>query len=234
MTRSPARSAIWAPGPRRPVLPPRAVHVWRVDLTAVSDSVTAALSPDERARMGRFVRVDDGRRWARARGVLRALLARYLHVEPASLEFSVGPHGKLLLTGRRERTSLAFNLSHSRALALYAFSHAGACGVDVEVDRARSIDELALARRTLGATEAQRLASLKAEQRRREFLRAWTRHEASLKCRGAGLCEPRDPTGLERVGGRVWIAKLEPGGAAAGALAVGTPPQKLALFDWRE
>ena len=50
-------------------------------------------------------------------------------------------------------------MSHSGRLALYAFSDAGAVGVDVEVAR-RPIDELAIAARTLGATEAQRLEAL--------------------------------------------------------------------------
>ncbi len=59
-------------------------------------------------------------------------------------------------------------------------------GVDVEVGR-RSVEEIAVARSWLGAAQARRLEALDPAIRRREFLRAWTRHEAQLKCLGVGI-----------------------------------------------
>lgn len=77
-------------------------------------------------------------------------------------------------------------MSHSGELALYAFSTAGAVGVDLETAR-RPIDEVAIAARLFREADAQRLQSLAPRARRREFLRLWTRYEAELKCRGLGI-----------------------------------------------
>ena len=63
---------------------------------------------------------------------------------------------------------------------------AGPVGVDVEVPR-RAIDEVALAARAFGPAEARRLEGLDPAVRAQEFLRAWVRHEAQLKCRGTGI-----------------------------------------------
>ena len=118
----------------------------------------------------------------RSRGILRALLGRYLQRDPGTLRFNLRPHGKPALLGG----GTAFNLSHSGTLALYALSASGEVGVDVQTDR-RRIDEAAIARRFLNATDVRRLAQLPPPERRSEFLRAWVRHEAALKCRDAGF-----------------------------------------------
>ena len=139
-----------------------------------------------------MARERDGHLWARGRGALRALLGRYLSCDPRALRFANELHGKPALLRearlpdppRREPTTarLPFNMSHSQRLALYAFAEAGPVGVDVEVPR-RAIDEVALAARAFGPAEARRLEGLDAARRGQEFLRAWVRHEAQLKCR---------------------------------------------------
>ena len=156
--------------------------MWRVDLAAVDERLAGLLGEQEQARAERIL--DDRARplWMRSRGVLRALLGRYLQRDPGTLRFSLGAHGKPALLGGGP----AFNLSHSGTLAVYAISASGEVGVDVQLAR-RRIDEAAIARRFLAAADAQRLAQLPAPERRREFLRAWVRHEATLKCRGTGF-----------------------------------------------
>jgi 4'-phosphopantetheinyl transferase len=231
----------WAPGPLRPLLAEHAVHVWRADLGAVPDELGYLLDDDERARAARFANARDAERWRRSHGLLRTLLGRYVQLEPASLRFAAGEHGKPALaqdtgasSARAERKSappsdvpqLNFNMSHSRQLALYAFSHAGAVGVDVETARPR-VDEVAIAARMLGDGEAQRLRALDPASRKREFLRAWTRHEATLKCVGVGI------------GGRAgaeyppWIIELEMGHDAAGAVAAEQAARELRCWDWQ-
>jgi 4'-phosphopantetheinyl transferase len=228
----------WAPGPLRPVLADGAVHVWRADLTAVAEELEELLCEEERARAGRIVNPRDGQLWSRSRGLLRALLGRYLRRDPGSLRFAPGEHGKPALvrdadeSPARAPSSRApeprFNMSHSGQLALYAFSAAGAVAVDVEGAR-RSIDEVAIAARALGAAEARRLQALAPEARRQEFLRAWTRHEATLKCLGVGIGGAGDAIAARKP----WIAQLDVGPDAAAAVAAERPAGELLCWDWR-
>jgi len=214
--------------------------VWRADLEAVTDDLGELLSSDERARAQRLVRERDRQPWIRSRGALRALLGRYLHGDPSALRFGAGAHGKLALiddasvsrtapepvSAPPTPTRISFNLSHSGKLALYAFTPTAAVGIDVELAR-RPIDALAIAARTFGPVEARRLEELDQATREREFLRAWVRHEAELKCLGVGI------GGAVAAGARrPWIAELAVGPRAAAAVAVEGPPRELRCWDW--
>jgi 4'-phosphopantetheinyl transferase len=217
---------VWAPGPSRPRLAAGAVHVWRADLAHADTSLGELLSEDERERAGRLLNEHQRELWRRSRGLLRELLGRYLQADPPSLRFADGEHGKPGLADADPDTP-AFNMSHSGQLALYAFSAAGAVGVDVEVAR-RPVDEVAIAARMLGEGEAQRLQALEPESRRREFLRAWARHEAELKCLGVGLGE----ASAGRSGPRPSVVELELGLEAGAAVASEQPAQELCCMDW--
>ena len=244
MTRSAARSGTaigsrkaspgildaWEPGPHRPRLASGSVHVWRADLRCVGDEVLASLCAEERERAARFPHERDGLLWARARGVLRGLIGRYLDVEPSTVQFRLEGHGKPSLWRPVTSPPLSFNLSHSGPLALYAFSQAGSVGVDVQSTRARRANEPAIAARALGAQEGRRLAGLRPPEREPEFLRAWARVEATLKCAGAGLwARGRANGGAARRshGRQPWVIELAVGGRAAAALAVQTRPQEV-------
>lgn len=73
------------------------VHLWRARLD-VPDSVLAGLhstlAPDEAARAARFRHQQDHDRYVAARGALRAILGRYLAVEPCRVRFEYNTHGK--------------------------------------------------------------------------------------------------------------------------------------------
>src|SRR5271155_1853637 len=114
----------WTPGPLRPLLAEREVHVWRAELAAVAEDLQELLNDEERARAARMVNERDRELWRRSRGLLRALLGRYLQREPRSLRFVVGEHGKPALA-QDASPRVAFNMSHSGQIALYAFSGAG-------------------------------------------------------------------------------------------------------------
>jgi len=219
----------WAPGPLRPQLADGAVHVWRADLASVSKELGELLSREERERAARFVNERRGELWRRSRGLLRALLGRYLQREPSSLRFALGEHGKPELVASSSAASLSFNMSHSGSLALYAFSSAGEIGVDVEVAR-RQIDEVAVARSTFGEVAARRLASLDPGSRHQEFLRAWTRHEAALKCLGVGI----GGTLADVRRSKLWVAELELSELdAAAAVAAERRARTLCCWQWR-
>ncbi len=215
------------PGPRRPKLADGAVHVWRADLAAVPKELGELLSREERARAARLVNEQRGELWRRSRGLLRELLGRYLQCDGSSLRFALGEHGKpaLILDGDDR---LSFNMSHSGSMALYGFSGAGEIGVDVEVAR-RTIEEVAVAHRTLGRPTAERLEGLDPAARRREFLCAWARHEAALKCLGVGIGGTQADVGAAEL----WVVELELGHAdTAGAVAVEGRARELCCWQW--
>jgi 4'-phosphopantetheinyl transferase len=206
-----------------------AVDVWVADLAATSAQLEALLSPQELLRAARFASPEDGRLWARAHGILRTLLGGYLARDPLALEFDAGLQGKPVLAGVAPQTPhLHFNLSHSGSLALFAFTTAGEIGVDVELAH-EGTDVLAVAARAFGPARAQQLAELAAGSREREFLKAWTRHEARLKCIGIGIGGAGAPSPSAEQG---WVADVDVGQGAAGAVAMSAAPHELNRRDW--
>src|ERR1035441_3787519 len=190
------------------------VDVWRADLAAVGDELEDLLCAEELARAARIVRERERVLWARARGVLRALLGRYLGRDLRTLEFVLGPHGKpALLRGGWEPgpdaaaagaagPDLRFNLSHSGTLALYAVTAGREVGVDIECARERY---------TAG------------------FLRAWVAREAAVKCRGSGLAVPLEGSLLQD---DLWSTQLDVGRQASAAVSVEGGRCALAFRDY--
>jgi 4'-phosphopantetheinyl transferase len=237
---APLRS--WPPGPPHVRACAGAIDVWRADLTAIGDGLEDLLCADERARAARIVPARKRVLWAHSRGVLRALLGRYLERDPRALRFVLGPHGKPALArdGTDAGGDLRFNLSHSGRLALIAVSAAREVGVDLEIAGRRVLDEPAIAARVLGRAQAERLAELDPQTREREFMRAWVAHEAAVKCLGVGLglgievATPGDSTSGLATQGDLWTAELDvgPDGYAA-AVAVAGGECELHRWDWR-
>jgi 4'-phosphopantetheinyl transferase len=161
---------------------PGELHLWRVEL------------PEDERR-------------AAAWAALAAILAAYLG-GPAAASLATDPTGKPRLAEAPER--LSFNLSHSGGLALVAVAPGGfEVGVDVERHKPRR-DLARLAARWLPAADAAAVAEAPGAARERVFYAAWTRHEARVKCTGAGLGGP--PPGDEIVARQLGI---DPGYAAA-------------------
>jgi 4'-phosphopantetheinyl transferase len=174
------------------------IHVWRFELPAGAGRAAA--------------------RSARAR-----LLAAYLG-DPVPIELRSDRNGKPRLATKPER--LSFNLSHSGRLALVAIASDGV-EVGIDVERLRPRRDLArLADRWLPAEDAVAVAAAPPAEREGRFYAAWTRHEARVKCTGAGLAGP--PPGPEV---RAWPLAIDPGYAAAVALATTTEP-RIVLRAW--
>jgi 4'-phosphopantetheinyl transferase len=179
----------------RPELEPpteQEIHIWRVELG------------------------DDDRRGA-AREARDRILSDYLGGdEPAALAVAAG--GKPHLADEPER--LSFNLSHAGRLALVAIAPGGVeVGVDVERLKERR-DLPRLAARWLPAADASAVATAPPGERERLFYAAWTRHEARVKCTGAGLAGP--PPGREVT---AWPISIDLGYAAAVAVAATAEPR---------
>lgn len=166
----------------RPVLcelKPDETHVWSARL---SDELLATLpevlDEAERQRAKRFVFDRHATHFRCARTILRLLLARYLNDDPASIQFTYGPHGK---PGVEQ---LRFNVSHSHDLALFAFTRLPAVGVDLELRRPVPSAE-AIASHFF--SPAEHAALVEQPDVGTAFLRCWTRKEALVKAIGDGL-----------------------------------------------
>src|SRR5262245_29954900 len=92
---------IWRSPPADLLLAPGEVHVWRVALNLAAARIEAlqqTLSTDELDRAERYHFPNDRQRFIAARGVLRAILGRYLKVEPSQIHFCYNAYGKPALS----------------------------------------------------------------------------------------------------------------------------------------
>lgn len=185
-------AGVWRPPPESLVLNREEVHVWSAHLNVLPTTVRSladTLSPAERARAGRFRFEKDRNRYIVARGILRAILGRYLRVAPAEIRFAYNYYGKPALAAEGDAKPLRFNLSHSHQLALYAFTLEREIGIDVEYIRPDIANE-EIAERFFSPNEVVQLRSLSPEMRTEAFFNCWTRKEAYIKARGEGLSYP--------------------------------------------
>jgi 4'-phosphopantetheinyl transferase len=172
-------------------LSPRYVDVWAIRTevsTAVAERLERILAPDERNRAARFHFDHLRLAFIAARGALRLLLGCYLKLPPASIQIAYGSNGKPGLT---ESERVKFNVSHSGALAVFAF--AVGCDIGVDVEQIHPLANLRhIAERTFCPEEAAEIMLLPEHQRDRAFFVCWTRKEAYVKAIGTGLSSPFD------------------------------------------
>lgn len=157
------------------------IHVWIASLDGRDTKITV-LDAEERRRAERFSRPGPRADFIRTRTILRQVLAGYLGCDPASLAFTLGPHGKPALAG----TSLQFNASHSGGCLLIAVRWHDPVGVDVEAQRDVA-NAAAIARRFFTAAEASQIEALPAARQAEAFRALWTLKEAVVKAAGEAL-----------------------------------------------
>jgi 4'-phosphopantetheinyl transferase len=159
-------------------------HLWIADLDHASVD-TSALSTDESERARRFKAPLHQKRFARGRSLVRHLAGRYLRCDPGEIRFGYGAAGKPRIL-HPATPALHFNVAHSEATILIAFSLDAELGVDVE--RLRTLpDEAELVTRFFHPDEIASYHALPPSLRSRGFANAWTRKEAVLKACGEGL-----------------------------------------------
>lgn len=180
------------------------VHVWRAfpdSECAQPHLLEALLSDEERARASRYVFPRDRDRFLSTRGILRSLLSRYLGRPPSAIEFAYEPAGKPALRPLSSDPRISFNVSHSGAMAVYAFSSCRDVGIDVEAVRFNNTNQ-GLAERFFSTAERAELLSLPVEKRNEAFFRYWTCKEAYVKARGVGLGIPLNSFDVSLAHGR--------------------------------
>jgi 4'-phosphopantetheinyl transferase len=243
---------IWVSPPADLVLPADAVHIWRGELNQPAgrlDQLASTLSPDEHERAARFHFDHHRRHFIAGRGMLRAILGRYLNVPPSQLEFTYSAKGKpsLATSLPHLQSNLRFNLSHSHELALYALTYGRDLGVDLE-HVGRKIEGMQIADRFFSPREVRVLRSLPDHLQREAFFTCWTRKEAFIKARGDGLSLPLDqfdvtlrpgePAVLLRTDfdppevGKWSLQALSPGPGYVGAVAVAGHGLQLGCWQW--
>lgn len=146
------------------------------------------LAADEIARADRFHFAKDRNHYLVARGLLRKLLAAYLGIGPTELRFVYAEKGKPSLEASQQG-EINFNLAHSKARAIYAFSRGRELGVDLEFIREDLAGEQ-IAERFFSEREIDQLRTVPAALRKQAFFNCWTRKEAYIKARGEGLSMP--------------------------------------------
>lgn len=166
------------------------IHLWGFSLEEGAGCVErcrAVLSHDEQSRVARFVRHEHRISYVLSRGGLRAVLARYVGVDPSALMFQSGPNGKpLLVDGHGRPDALKFNLAHSHGRMVVAVAQGREVGVDLERIRA-PVDVSKLSERFYASEEHERIMCYSGFERARMFYRYWVAKEAVLKGQAVGL-----------------------------------------------
>lgn len=180
----------WGTPPKNYQLSPHEIHFWlaALDPPQGENNYRELLPAVEIARADRFIFKKHRHRFARGRGILRQLLAKYLNKKPQELDFEYNSRGKpfLKLAGG---TPLVFNLSHSEDHALFGFQWGGRLGVDIEkIERKR--DYQGIAQRFFSWGEQKLLTKFPPGDQGRVFYRIWVLKEAFIKGIGEGLGFP--------------------------------------------
>src|SRR3954469_22557323 len=127
----------WRPPSEHELRADQEIHLWQATLNRPALDVQrmeGLLSVDERERSEQYRREIDSDHFIVRRGLLRTILARYLHTEPNAVQFESGAHGKLRLAGKFSRSNLDFSISHSQGESLIAVG-SGPVGIDLECIR---------------------------------------------------------------------------------------------------
>lgn len=238
---------MWTSSPNHLILTQDELHVWRADLNIESDlqeSFWLSLSADEKDRASRFRFEKDRIHYVAARGILRKLLANYLKIAAAEIEFLYNPQGKPSL---KTNQGLKFNISHAHGLGLFGFIYKYELGIDVEFLKP-DIDIQTLATSFFTKKEAQKLLSLPPHFKISGFYNCWTRKEAFIKAIGEGLSFPLDqfevslhPNAPAQLLATYWnqeeiktwtLTSFHPKPDYTAALAFKGDPVEIKYFNW--
>jgi 4'-phosphopantetheinyl transferase len=166
---------------------PDPITVWFVPLEtdeAVFEKNLQLLSDDEHTRAQRFHFDKDRHHFVNCRATLRKVLADITGHSADTLTFRYAEHGKPYLEG--PRSEVFFNVSHTHGMGLVASRSSGEIGVDLE-PRERKVNYPELAKGFFSPAETETLLALPQEEQQEAFIRCWTRKEAYMKARGAGI-----------------------------------------------
>ena len=184
----------WELPPEELIIEEGEIHVWRAILDGDAEDFSrqaGTLSRTELARAAKFKFEKDRRRYMMARGILRAILGRYLSLDACEVRLDTGLYGKPRLRKLEGGPDLRFSLAHSQGFALYAFVLGHEVGVDLEFIK-EDVDVMRLADHVFSEKQTEALNEHSGIDRVLAFYSAWTRMEAYLKACGLGFSvDPR-------------------------------------------
>ena len=165
------------------------VHVWRVFLPALESQkahLEEFLSNEQIERGRKIIRYRERNYHPIKAGMLKALIAKYLNVNPVKVNFAMSQYGKPSIASSGTGQPLEFNVSHSGDWFFLALTLRNPVGIDVEAMKP-DFPVVDVSGRFFSANEAS-LVKLTPESRRPEtFFRIWVRKEAYIKAIGKGL-----------------------------------------------
>jgi 4'-phosphopantetheinyl transferase len=218
----------WVPGTPT-ALGDGEVHIWAASMNLSPRELAQMrdiLSTDELARCERSPLPAERNRFVAGRGLLRHILAPYLRINPADIQFAYGFAGKPYLAD--DSADIEFNISHSGDLALIAVAEEHEVGVDVErICEIQEIEEIAM--RFFSEPAKAQFQAAAAEDRLQVFYRCWTEKEALSKCTGQGIAE-EEPILAENI----CVIPLHPAFGYTAALATSGPSLKLHTWRWQQ
>lgn len=173
---------------------PGEIHVWRIyDFApghADQPMHKPRISEELRHKLLNSLTEDEKRakHTTIAKGALRYILSGYLKIPPTEIQFQSNDHGKPYLPYLPYlNENLFFNLSHSKNLALAAFSSDREIGIDIEF-MSRSLQLEQIAQRFFSVAEWEALRGYSSEaERALAFYTTWVRKEAIVKAFGEGI-----------------------------------------------
>src|SRR3954471_1780395 len=172
-----------------------AIHIYcvlldRIDGPPVREACMAVLSPEEKARAGRFVLERHREQYVLAHGLVRMALSRCApDVEPQAWTFVADRYGRPFVAGPATAAPVHFSLTHTDGCVACAISPSELIGIDVE-STARECSPLAIAEFTFSPAETAALRAAPPADQKRRFFDYWTLKEAYVKARGTGLHRP--------------------------------------------
>lgn len=165
------------------------IDIWSISFNpvpVVPGACLAVISADEVARANRFYQQKDQNRFMLSRWALRNILAKYLHLKPAAIEFEAGENKKPHVKNPGV-VNLHYNMSHSAGNILLAISDK-VLGADIEFINADFGYSEVLGDNFSPAE----ISYVNEADHINRFFTLWTRKEAITKATAQGLdCDLR-------------------------------------------
>ena len=242
---SPVKNNKWNAAPADFSLNPDQIHIWSIALDIdikTQIKYWKVLSEEERQRADSFKFLKDKIKYVACRGVLRQLMGKYLGERAKSVSIEYIKNGK-----PHHNSNFEFNVSHSKDMAVIAFTYDTILGIDIEFIH-RKIEFDQIAKRFFSSSEAEIVINASQGPIHKYFYNCWTRKEAFIKALGDGLSFPLDqfevsctPDDVPKLLSTKWDEKeveewslwaFEKNEDYVGALAVRGPEKQLSYFTW--
>lgn len=178
---------MWETPPQNLSLKNSEIHIWLInidDFTQHLQFFSNFLSPEELLRASKYRGDNLQNNFIINRGLLRAILAKYLPTNPHEIEFNYQSKGKPFIINSNPN-QIKFNLSHKNKYTIYSICN-NDLGIDIEAIRS-NINVEDIAKRFFTAHEYNKLCRFSAAKQLEYFFQLWTAKEAYLKAIGEGL-----------------------------------------------